>query len=204
MKRVLRSLGLFVAAGAVTSLFIAFVCTLWFRQPFESENDYDAAPAQLILEEYDVPIDPEKLNFAESHDRWHGRRKYAVTMTPPGEHADFGSITVIVHEAGWPWLCLHGEHHFGDSVSDDGLRSAVMIPFALRNENRVVPIQPIAAGFALNTLLYAAALWLLFGFPLECRRAVRRWRGRCIKCGYTLLDNAICPECGTPRNRLRA
>ena len=58
------------------------------------------------------------------------------------------------------------------------------------------------AGFAINTLFYAALLALpLSFFPI--RRRLRARRGRCPKCGYDrtgLSDPAApCPECGATR-----
>jgi hypothetical protein len=65
-----------------------------------------------------------------------------------------------------------------------------------------LPLTPIPAGFAINTLFYAAILALpLSFFPI--RRRLRARRGRCPKCGYDragLADPAApCPECGAPR-----
>ena len=55
-------------------------------------------------------------------------------------------------------------------------------------------------GFAINTVFYAALLWIPF-VPFVLRRHIRRKHGRCIKCGYDLRDNlaAGCPECGWRR-----
>ena len=55
-------------------------------------------------------------------------------------------------------------------------------------------------GFAINTVFYAAILWLPFA-PFQLRRYLRRKRGLCIKCGYDLRGDfaAGCPECGWGR-----
>jgi len=67
-----------------------------------------------------------------------------------------------------------------------------------------VPLSPLAAGFAINTLFYTAILALpLSVFPI--RRRLRTRRGRCLKCGYDLAGlvsadaAAPCPECGAAR-----
>ena len=62
---------------------------------------------------------------------------------------------------------------------------------------RVIPLRPIWPGFAINTVFYAAILWLPFA-PFQLRRFLRVNRGRCIKCGYDLRGTAhmICSECG--------
>jgi hypothetical protein len=59
-------------------------------------------------------------------------------------------------------------------------------------------------GFAINTVFYAAVLWMLFAVPGAVRRFVRRRRGRCTRCGYDLRGqpqppesgHKTCPECG--------
>ena len=63
---------------------------------------------------------------------------------------------------------------------------------------RVLPLHPIWSGFAVNTLLYAAVLWLLVRAPVAVRRRVRLKRGFCPACGYDLHHggNDACPECG--------
>jgi hypothetical protein len=68
---------------------------------------------------------------------------------------------------------------------------------------RVLPLRPVAFGFAINTLFYAAVLWMLFAGPGAVRRLVRRKRGRCPGCGYDLRGQVTiaapgsrCPECG--------
>ena len=155
---------------------------------------------RLILDRYTIPIDHERCHFMISRYRTHGRTKHTIIMSPPGDHADFGSITVIVQRAGWPYLCLHSEQRFGTHVPDEGLHGAMVVPFALRNENHVVPLRPMQPGFAMNATLYAAVWWLVLGAPRELRRLVRLLRGRCIKCGYTLVNDERCPECGTLRH----
>jgi hypothetical protein len=52
-------------------------------------------------------------------------------------------------------------------------------------------------GFAVNTLFYAAVLWLVVGGPFALRRWLRRRAGRCERCGYLLKGSDVCAECGT-------
>ena len=66
----------------------------------------------------------------------------------------------------------------------------------------IFPLRPIWPGFAINTIFYAAILWLLTLGPFTARRFIRRNRGHCIKCGYDLRGDfsAGCPECGWRRD----
>jgi hypothetical protein len=66
-----------------------------------------------------------------------------------------------------------------------------------------MPIAPILPGFAINTVFYAAVLWMLFALgrtPFALRKWRRIRRGQCPKCGYDLrggaTDSTTCPECG--------
>jgi hypothetical protein len=64
------------------------------------------------------------------------------------------------------------------------------------------PCIPILPGFAADTVLYAAAWWLLLFTPLlvfrTARRRCRVSRGMCGACGYDLKGSpgGACPECG--------
>jgi len=116
--------------------------------------------------------------------------------------------------AGWPWQCLRGEQ-WADDVSAlaaiCGLNSdssnrgrsigAYEIEPPWRRGNgdfRLLPLQPIWPGFAINTLLYAAILWLLFAAPFALRRRSRIKRGLCPACAYPVGKSDVCTECGTP------
>ncbi len=65
-------------------------------------------------------------------------------------------------------------------------------------KQRLIPVRPILPGFLINTLFYAAILWLLTLGSFTARRLIRRKRGLCIKCGYDLrgAEHEVCPECG--------
>ena len=68
---------------------------------------------------------------------------------------------------------------------------------------RFLPLHPIWPGFAINTVFYAALLWIVTLGPGTARWIIRRKQRRCINCGYDLrhADHNACPECGTPINR---
>jgi hypothetical protein len=61
-----------------------------------------------------------------------------------------------------------------------------------------LPIRPLWPGFVVNTLFYAASLWLLICGPFALRRFVRMRRGLCPKCAYPMGEAAVCTECGKP------
>jgi hypothetical protein len=63
---------------------------------------------------------------------------------------------------------------------------------------RVLPARIAMPGFAINTIFYAAILWLLWFGPGMIRRGSRRRRGWCVRCGYDLRGSGagMCSECG--------
>ena len=64
-----------------------------------------------------------------------------------------------------------------------------------------LPLRPIWPGFAINTLFYAAILWLLFAAPGRVRRWRRVRRGLCAKCAYPVGTSDVCTECGASVRR---
>ena len=63
---------------------------------------------------------------------------------------------------------------------------------------RMIPLRPIWPGFAINTVFYAAILWLLFAAPFALRRRIRIKRGLCPACAYPVGESELCTECGKP------
>jgi hypothetical protein len=65
---------------------------------------------------------------------------------------------------------------------------------------RQVPLRPLWPGFAINTIFYAAMLWLLWIAPGKIRRFIRIRGHRCPACGYQIAPGGgigpVCSECG--------
>ena len=103
-----------------------------------------------------------------------------------------------VKSAGWPLLAMRGVE--GPAAAHTYLPSTVLLPdTALVPEfarGKILPLRPIATGFAVDTLLYATAAWLAFAGAARLRGIVRRSRGRCAACGYPRAGSGPCPECG--------
>jgi hypothetical protein len=66
----------------------------------------------------------------------------------------------------------------------------------VRIEPVVLPLRPIEVGFAINTILYAATLWMILALPFAIRRQRRINRRLCPACAYPMGANPTCTECG--------
>ncbi len=110
---------------------------------------------------------------------------------------------------GWPWLVLswRSDRSFFYRTDPRIERIAYGLKIHATDSSdqlsRVLPLRAIWPGFVINTLFYAAILWLLAFGPFAARRFIRDKRGRCIKCGYDLRGTSGgrggCPECGWRR-----
>jgi hypothetical protein len=175
-------------------------------------------------------IYPLGLSVAERHT--FGHRSITLmecAQIPDGVHPHCGnevpdSQTIVIRvSSGFPMYALGGEcwadyraphssPSFGPFPELDAVsfRYIAILPRAhdfdigggkLRFVD-TLPLRPTMLGFLVNTLFYAAILWLIFAAPWQFRRWRRARRGLCRRCGYDLRGHSsaserICPECGT-------
>jgi hypothetical protein len=120
----------------------------------------------------------------------------------------------IIHEsrAGWPTRSLEcigliewqgvgpmtvEEWEYGcaapPALRPQTIRSLFFGPYA-----SPLPLRPVWLGFAINTILYAVILLLLFATPIGLRRRLRIARALCPVCAYPIGASATCTECGHP------
>jgi len=120
-----------------------------------------------------------------------------------GLQSDYASQ--VFRADGWPWLAMMGRAHVVSGPSSAAVWefvNAYELDSPARSRGpRLLPRLPIWPGFLIDTLFYGA-IWfaVFFGFA-SAKRAIRRKRGRCPRCGYDLRGNlsAGCPECGWQR-----
>ncbi len=121
-------------------------------------------------------------------------------MQSPRREPSFTPAGVIAVRAGWPRLSLEYSRWKTDVTQiDETVQGLLMVPNILPGiQDPYVPLRPIWSGFAVNTLFYAAVLWLLISGPFALRRLIRLKRGRCPACAYDLRhgEHDACPECG--------
>ncbi|MCA9290754.1 MAG: hypothetical protein KDA25_06475 [Phycisphaerales bacterium] len=102
---------------------------------------------------------------------------------------------------GWPMLALHCG--FRSVVGRpghqllDGIRVRAH-PDGSTVRSIALPLRPIWSGFAVNTVVHAAAIGVLVLLGSRVRRVMRRRVGLCVHCAYDLrgLAAGACPECG--------
>ena len=64
-----------------------------------------------------------------------------------------------------------------------------------------LPFHPMWRGVTVNTIAFAAILWLLCITPCRIRRWMHIRRGLCPKCAYPVGTSDTCTECGRPIKR---
>ena len=109
---------------------------------------------------------------------------------------------LVENAAGWPFLAVRSSHRWRSCLRSGTFQtdqlSGVLRPSWLHrlHDDVALPYLPIWPGFAINSGLYAAPLWLLICGPFALRRVIRRRRGLCPKCAYPVGESAVCTECG--------
>jgi hypothetical protein len=214
MRRLAIKLVLFLLLGAIVNVAVAWGCVLGFEPyfnhhvPVGNERVLSARECEVVLRRAfpDTPINAEET-YGNTQSRFGWTSAWA--SSPRGD-AEIFWLDVDETIAGWPMYAFRGqwEEWLGWGPVDQESRyvGAIAVPEWAKPEkgNRrlieFVPIRPIWPGFAINTIFYAAVLWVVFAIPGGVKRLRRRRRGQCIHCGYDLRgqppESDKCPECG--------
>ena len=184
MRRHLLTIAIFLLAGAVVNVAVAWGCALLL----------DLVHSDLL----------DAYNDQYSEIVW-GYRRYQR----PGvridtyyrlDHESIIGPWAIENGRGWPMIALwnegevdeHGEYKYqGAIVTHIPIYTGPMML-----GYRTLPLRPFWPSFAVNTIFYAAVLWLLIPGPFALRRLIRQRRGLCPKCAYPMGESAVCTECG--------
>ena len=113
------------------------------------------------------------------------------------------SATFDEHACGWPLMAVRG-YRLATQQTSVPIGQALppardVLKYGLLEVNRDnLPFFPIWPGFAINTVFYAAVVWMLCAVPFGLRRRRRIKRGLCPKCAYPrgAGTNDVCTECG--------
>jgi hypothetical protein len=105
---------------------------------------------------------------------------------------------------GWPLACFWIDWH---PAKPDDCHGGKQMAMTQQGGRRLLLWRPVALGFALDTLIYAACIAGLGAGVRLFVRARRKRRGACAGCGYDLkglADGAACPECGRAERGAKA
>ena len=213
MKRRARMIVLFLLMGAIINVAVAWGAyftpqtqalsdlrrifpptpvtnedeTLWNRHATRAWPN----SGRLVVNQHRLFMDLKCIEISSK-----GTSRYTAHATEE-EMIGLGDFYVGLIRCGYPMRCLSWEQWegvpqyagFAKTAGDDGFSVG----------DRAIPRMPIWPGFAINTIFYAAILWLSVAGLGALRRRRRIKRGLCSRCGYPVSasEGAVCSECGT-------
>jgi hypothetical protein len=188
MKRRALKLFLFLLAGAIINVAVAWGLA-W-------HGHYRIQQTMKTLRALRVSTVPA---ICDKSDLTLTRRPHAIridlgypmaTGWPCRSHEAEGGVASSGHASSW----------------STGIRVGAQTVGLSSTSEIVFPVRPRHPGFAINTIFYAAIVWMLFTVPGAVRRRVRRKRGQCAACGYSRRESVSekCPECGATTIKQKA
>jgi hypothetical protein len=215
MNRRIIKLCAFILAGAIANVAVAWGYAFWNHAVWIGDNPPNHADIEWAER---VGVQRESIaTVATMANEGLSKRVLYRLLTPRESsfylesmpHAD--AVSLI---AGFPAHSVTGEFWVvGADSLDPAWQWTGSDGMAIQGTRdwHFIPAKPLWPGFAINTVFYAAVLWVLFAAVIRgpgfVRRRVRIWRGRCAACGYNLraTTTGVCSECGRPvNNRLLA
>ena len=190
MKRRLTKLVVFLLLGAIVNVAVAWACAAWsdHRNIYYFLIMQPVQPSQWPRSEMNWLT---QSGWAPSKNGWHAvpteplsalglhRRAFYELPSAPSGWSGPREPFVIRTRAGWPARSLTGAIWFRDVVRarsqsfPRGKKIEAVNALAIEidihtqpkgftwKEHRALPYMPIVPGFAINTIFYAALLWLL-------------------------------------------
>ena len=220
MRRRLLTILIFLLAGAVVNVAVAWGCGAWLETAHAEQSFLASSPAsprwkmtvgkrtgatRVALVKDDEPYRPGAHWPVGNPPYWSRGRHAPDDSSSKYRMSDPIAWWLIEEARGWPirsmiwWTDIQVDYSSGNVLNIDH-RRALHMPGLESNPGygRALPLRPIWPGFAVNTIFYAAILWLLVLGPFVLRRYLRRRRGLCPACGYDLkhAEHESCPECG--------
>ena len=204
MKRHIMFILLLLLLGAIVNIAVAWGCATWsphYRLRGEESIEPPARwPAYLEALEWPAPtraFEPGEVGLGVTRNLIFGG------------HMGFLSVCLDIRQFGLPARALQWEYPVGRPGGDRKMTEAAHEAAGLRTgidvfgrnsggPIRPLPMTPLYPGFLINTLFYAAIIWLLFFAPFAAQRMLRRRRGLCERCAYQIGTSPVCTECGSP------
>jgi len=205
-RRPILMAGLCLAGGLALNVLVAWACAVW--SPMADSRNPEALTRHDVGAYIDRSPWPYKLRPGDSVASASFGLEYE-RLESGGDDAHFWHVVRAVR-AGFPLPSLYGERWINHAAdADPAMRTALIAaldPGALgldADVDRLLPLRPILPGFITNTILDAAALWMILSLPFMIRGR-RRWRSRlCPRCAVALpdphpdagQDPISCPAC---------
>ncbi len=189
MKRRLLIVAIFLLLGAVVNVAVAWCYAIggWLPEGRQTIVELDRGEAKQLFADRMAVVAESTSGYEE---RCVGRTFLVVYIDPP----DLAEHHVQVLMTGWPCLALEG--HWGLVHGRPKASGLLITRWGRRHTVVTCPLRPLWPGFAIDTIFYAAILWLLIPGPFVLRRFLRVRRGLCPKCAYPMGESAVCTECG--------
>ena len=214
VKRRLLIAAIFLLAGAVVNVAVIFGLLTW------ATNALPAAEEELAIAQWPQPV-PAEWPKLDSADRIFILGRTEIWAEGHDNQHDYHQR---LSQVGWPLLCIEGEALgyypiWNDRSTDLVLMTQEPYPVGrpyrstdpghgvqppawlgdlmmvrITDPARIMRIRLLPTRFAVNTIFYAALLWL----PFVVRRFSRARRGLCPKCAYPMAESPVCTECGKP------
>jgi hypothetical protein len=194
---------LLISGGAIVNVAVAWGCAIWTKLPTAWTSDTPRVFAWPAGVPSKWPERPTRCIQATHCFR---------TRTVLGADSDTRTrrgVRTHCDDTGVPLRCLRSvelEGWYGDmshvtpaeGIFDGGLKPPPSLFGSDIATRRRLPLSPLWPGFAINTIFYAAILWLLWIALGRARRFIRVRRGRCPACGYQIAAGVgpVCSECG--------
>jgi hypothetical protein len=190
VKRAVIRVTLFLLLGAIVNVAVAWgLCrTPKWNTPYSSKvaTRVDAEQWWQANALASFPRDRELIEVME-WKRFANRYWAVSTFTHSADR----------FESGWPLYALERSHWTKILEVYQHRHALPLTPWLAEwLGTEYLPLRPIWPGFVINTLLYAAILWLLFVLPFALRHRSRIRRGLCPQCAYPIGASDTCTECG--------
>ena len=206
MKRRLLKLGLLLLIGAIINVAVAWGCVRGDYQ--QREVDDGVPPSAMNAIERSAPR--QWVMNRDSGWRW---CSFGVvydmadgSLPVEGQIQLYGHAVGIVPgpapesaailRAGWPMRSF--QYSMFGKVSFKNPPITYSNALSIGWGGWPLPSAPLWPGFTINTIFYAAILWLLCAAPGFVRRRIRARRGQCPACAYPIGTSDVCTECGKP------
>lgn len=197
--RAFRLLALLIA-GAVVNIAVAWGAMLLDPPPHPQSSAYSRPalrdPASILQRVFP------QLNTTGrvcTGNTYHGAGWRELFASCQDELAVNIIAQVRIHQAGWPLSVVQGriEEHGGSTrrVGFIAVPGASANPLSVRHKH--LPTIPVWPGFTINTIVYAAVLWVVWFTPGMAKRYFRERCGLCPACAYPIGASPVCTECGT-------